>query len=511
MFPESLITSESGGNWQAQNAVTGAGGLTGHFGRLQFGRARLQDAMRAGVLPQGTTPQQFMADPALQQAVEQWHFADIDAQAQRLGLDRYLGQNVGGATITQDAIRAMAHLGGIGGAQRFLESGGQYNPADAYGTSLLDYATQHGGGNTQMAQPQGLLGTVSTMGAPERPPSIWDKLAGVPVLGGLADPDKRAQIAIALQGMSVNPNPGYVATLQRGIDNRAEERKTNQTIAWLQSIGRGDLAEAVLAGGLGIGDAAAVAMTPAQATEQARASVILQDGTTIQSTDTGVRVYSPTGGELTGQAAADAIAQARSQEVADQRAVYGARREGTLGADINLGGDAAYVAAEGTAAGRIAGERQGAASTQIANADIALQGIDGIMNHPALGGSFLDGGTGASSYFNALPGTPGYDFQNRVKQLASGAFLTAIQQLQGMGALSNAEGQTATAALARLDTGLSQQDFIAALNDYKAIVEAGRARAMQMQDGGIATTPLPATPPSSAEIQSLLDKYAPVN
>lgn len=152
-FPASLIQSESGGNWRAQNGEMGAGGKAGHYGRLQFGHARLQDAMNAGVIPQGTTPEAFMADPGLQARTEAWHFSDIDKQAQRRGLDRYIGQNVGGAVITQDAIRSMAHLGGIGGATKYLNSGGKHNPKDSFGTSLGDYARRHGGTITMGARP----------------------------------------------------------------------------------------------------------------------------------------------------------------------------------------------------------------------------------------------------------------------------------------------------------------------------------------------------------------------
>ena len=145
-FPASLIESESGGNWNALNNEMGAGGVAGHGGRLQFGNARLQDAARAGVIPP-MTPQQFaQAAPEVQQAVERWHFADIDNQAAKMGLTRYIGQEVGGVPVTQDAIRSMAHLGGIGGAAKFLSSGGRYNPSDSFGTSLSDYGVRHGGG-----------------------------------------------------------------------------------------------------------------------------------------------------------------------------------------------------------------------------------------------------------------------------------------------------------------------------------------------------------------------------
>jgi hypothetical protein len=152
-FPASLITSESGGNWSAQNAARGAGGQVGHFGRLQFGQARLQEAAAAGAIPQGTTPQQFMASPELQQRAERWHFGDIDAKIRANGLDRMIGQSINGVPITMDGMRAVAHLGGSGGLQRFIQSGGRYNPADANGTNLLNYLQRHAP-RSQASRPQ---------------------------------------------------------------------------------------------------------------------------------------------------------------------------------------------------------------------------------------------------------------------------------------------------------------------------------------------------------------------
>ena len=91
--------------------------------------------------------------------------------------------------------------------------------------------------------------------------------------------------------------------------------------------------------------------------------------------------------------------------------------------------------------------------------------IDEVRNHPGKGQ-----GTGFSSYGNWIPGTSGKDFQNRVDQLKSGAFLSAIDELRGMGSLSNAEGQTATAAITRMDTATCQGEFNAALADFEEIV-----------------------------------------
>ena len=106
--------------------------------------------------------------------------------------------------------------------------------------------------------------TMSTMGGQqEQAPSIWNNLFG----GALADPDKRARLAMALEGMTLNPNQGLIQAQAEGIKSRADEKKAateiNRTAAWLRSQGRDDLAAAVESGALGGRDAAGIAMQPA--------------------------------------------------------------------------------------------------------------------------------------------------------------------------------------------------------------------------------------------------------
>jgi len=150
----SLVQNESGGNWKAQNNEVGAGGQRGHFGRLQFGQARLQEAAAAGAIPQGMTPQAFMASPEAQQSAERWHFGDIDQYIKERGLDRAIGREINGVPVTMDGMRAVAHLGGKEGLGKFMISGGRYNPADTNGTSLMDYFSRHGGQQGQGAPVQ---------------------------------------------------------------------------------------------------------------------------------------------------------------------------------------------------------------------------------------------------------------------------------------------------------------------------------------------------------------------
>lgn len=148
-----LVMRESGGRLDAQNDAVGHGGQRGHFGRVQFGHARLQDAKDAGVLPPGTTPEQFMASAELQDKAEAWHFADIDAFVKQEGLDRYIGAEIGGTVVTAQGLRNVANLGGKNGMRDFVTSGGAYNPADENGTRLLDYLKM---GADQGGVPQGV-------------------------------------------------------------------------------------------------------------------------------------------------------------------------------------------------------------------------------------------------------------------------------------------------------------------------------------------------------------------
>ena len=150
----------------------------------------------------------------------------------------------------------------------------------------------------------------------------------------------------------------------------------------------------------------------------------------------------------------------------------------------------AGMAAEAKAKGEASAAAEIAAPADVATADRTLTYIDEVRKHPG-----LSMGTGVSSVFNSVPGTSGRDFDNRVKQLTSGAFLTAIDEMRGMGALSNAEGQTATAAVTRMDTSTSEEEFLAALKDYEDIVKLGRDRAASrikepaaQKDAGAGTT-----------------------
>ncbi len=85
--------------------------------------------------------------------------------------------------------------------------------------------------------------------------------------------------------------------------------------------------------------------------------------------------------------------------------------------------------------------------------------------------------------------------EERLKQLQGFAFLQAFESLKGAGAITEVEGQKATAALARLQN-LKQDKtaYRAALEDFKRELTRGFELAQEKARGGVA----PAQPPPPA-------------
>lgn len=126
-----LGISENSGRWAGVNSE----GFTGLY---QFGPERLADFNKAN----GTNYKlsQFDDSPEgqrIQKQVAQWHIADIDAVIDGEGfLDK---------GWSRDGLRAVAHLGGIGGMKKFVLSSGGYDPKDSNGTSLSKYYRKFAG------------------------------------------------------------------------------------------------------------------------------------------------------------------------------------------------------------------------------------------------------------------------------------------------------------------------------------------------------------------------------
>jgi len=167
--------------------------------------------MNAGVLPEGTTPQQFMKNPDLQKATEAWHFGDISNFIADKGYDRLIGTKINGIPVTEQGMINAAHLGGKGGLQKYLESGGQINPNDGR-KSLSDYMAMGAGmtGFDRSGQGLGAGRPSQDVGRPAEgkaaEPGFFDRNKGIilPVLqgiGAMASSKSISPFAAALQGL----------------------------------------------------------------------------------------------------------------------------------------------------------------------------------------------------------------------------------------------------------------------------------------------------------------------
>lgn len=230
LAPE-LIQSESGGD-------LGAISPSGAIGRGQFMPSRLADAKAAGVIPGDMSNEDFLKSEGLQRAAERWQAKDIGQFIQDRGLDSFVGQDIKGVPVTPAGLQAVAHLGGKHGLEKFLKSGGEYNPHDANGTSLMDYLSL-GAKSGPQAKATGVVAPAADT-APEEGgsflPAIGDSKRSIieNILGRKLSPQANAGILAAglamLGGRSpyagVNIGRGALTGLETYYKGLASDRET---------------------------------------------------------------------------------------------------------------------------------------------------------------------------------------------------------------------------------------------------------------------------------------------
>jgi len=182
---------------------------------------------------------------------------------------------------------------------------------------------------------------------------------------------------------------------------------------------------------------------------------ILADGTVIQSTSEGPKVFTAGGELLQGQDAIDAVRKGREFGVQNQQAIYGGRRAGTLGADIQLGGQA-----EGAKVGgkfdveesrKIGLESFQNARTIRSSLSLYDDAIDALQN---------GANTGAiASFFPTIKAE-----SKRLENIQNRLGLSIIQSTT-FGALSEAEMRLAMETA--VPTGLDEKELIKWLQDKK--------------------------------------------
>ena len=142
-FKRDMRQRESGNNYQAANTL-------GYLGAYQFGMARLSDF---GLCVRGDdssfywvspySKEYFLDSKTLQDSIFLKHCKDLKEKIIKK-YEFHFNKNWAGVRITLSGLIAGAHLGGMGGLDRFFSSWGP-GPKDAYGTSVRDYISLFSG------------------------------------------------------------------------------------------------------------------------------------------------------------------------------------------------------------------------------------------------------------------------------------------------------------------------------------------------------------------------------
>jgi len=147
-------------------------------------------------------------------------------------------------------------------------------------------------------------------------------------------------------------------------------------------------------------------------------------------------------------------------------------------------------------------EQQGKAENvrdqAIASAESVQQTIEKIKNHPG-----RENGLGmALDPRKMIPGTDVYNFREQIDQLKSGTFLNNVQSMRGLGALSNAEGNKITDAIAKINPNMSKKEFDYNLNLINETLEKAKIRATKLASSYGNNNPAPqnSAPHPSAHI-----------
>lgn len=187
-------------------------------------------------------------------------------------------------------------------------------------------------------------------------------------------------------------------------------------------------------------------------------------------------------------AAAKAVIAARNPKVleeimkpyANMDARVANAPEGSLGKAIKTQADYKRTMNAAERAGTVEGESQATAQINLPGAVSAakeqLRLLDELDKHP---GRKQFGWHDVLGKAPLVPSTKGYDAENLLTQIKSGAFMTAFETLKGGGQITQTEGEKATAAIARMDRATSRAEFDRALSDYKGVIKLGIDRASQ--------------------------------
>jgi hypothetical protein len=129
-FMTDLGHRESGNNWRCINRI-------GCFGEWQFAESTLQYLGFKKI-----TLKKFRANPEIFPREMQMKAMKTLIRANLTLLtnyERFIGDTIKGIPVTKSGMIAASHLGGAGGLKKFLNTNGNIDHKDAFGTAISSY------------------------------------------------------------------------------------------------------------------------------------------------------------------------------------------------------------------------------------------------------------------------------------------------------------------------------------------------------------------------------------
>ena len=328
--------------------------------------------------------------------------------------------------------------------------------------NLQKRVAQYTGGTNMARQPQPVSGTptMSTQGR-AAPQAEEEKVPFFqrPGVGNALD-----SLAIALQGMTINPNQALMQLSANRIQGRRKAQQTkaqqNRTADWLESQGMTAAAQGVRSGAIGARDALAMARGGEATAAQRNFEFLVSQG------------LPP------GQAMERAFGGGVTVNTGDQRPQVGTIPQGyQMVQDPETGayrmepipGGPAEAEAESAAE---AAAKRGSQATRAAG--VVLEDIDALQETLRKSKLPITGAIG--SLVRNIPGTDAYDASAMIQTIAGNIGFDRLQQMReasptggALGAVSERELSTLQSVLGSLDQAQSQAQFERNLNRLEDI------------------------------------------
>ena len=280
------------------------------------------------------------------------------------------------------------------------------------------------------------------------------------------DPAFMDRLALGFNTMRLNPDQQLAAVLGERIKTASEvgrsKKAQNKTLVALQNMGM-DPAEAEL-----LGDNPELLKIAAAAMYKKRMGGDIT--AELQTFSAMTKGMSPEDQEKARRIKLGLDPRATSSQKIDLGTSWGIVNDGVLVGTIpkDIAG-VKLAEAQGTATA----EAQVQYPQLVDRLDESIGVIDRTLKMPNFNDAF---GVIASRTPTMVQETR--DVEISIEQIQKGQFLAAIDQLRGLGALSNAEGAAATAAQTSLNLAMSPEAARAELARLKKIMETGKQRAL---------------------------------